>query len=263
VVPQSAQPQVAVVAQPSSVAVSGSIAAAETLKNIEQVAKQQQPDLPPVDVANQPPVSADGNNNQQPSQIADASADSSADASSAKSNIIIDIIITLIPSVKPEVAEVPPVDPTQIQELPVQNVQNIKIINVEMSNSLYKINVTGDIVNASDDNYPSGGITVKVEKIANLVNQLKNQFKQLSQSKKSTIPSSGTDVMSDQSQQSQSQNYDIFLNNISEKLTEVSNEIALKNSVSKDDVAQFDVRREKNLEFLVNEIPAREIIGKF
>ena len=254
-----AQPQIVAPAQPSPVAVSGNVAAAEALKNIEQVVKQQEPETAPtapVDVANQLPVDV---NNQQPAQIADANADSNA----VKSNIIIDIIITLTPSVKQEVAEVPPADPTQVQELPVQNVQNIKINNFEMSNSLYKINVTGDIVNNSDDNYPSGGITVKVEKIANLVNQLKEQFKQLSQSKKSTIPSNGVDLMSDQSQQNQTQNYDIFLNNISEKLTDVSSEIALKNSASKDDVAQFDVRREKNLEFLINEIPAREIIGKF
>ena len=70
-------------------------------------------------------------------------------------------------------------------------------------------------------------------------------------------------MTSEQAQQSQIQNYDIFLNNISEKLSDVSNEIASKNSVSKDDVAQFDVRREKNLEFLINEVPVREIIGKF
>ena len=251
-----AQPQIVAPAQPSSVAVSGNVAAAEALKNIEQVVNQKQAETAPVDVANQLPV--DGSN-QQPAQVADANADSNA----VKSNIIIDIIITLTPSVKQEVAEVPPADPTQVQELPVQNVQNIKINNFEMSNSLYKINVTGDIVNASDDNYPSGGITVKVEKIANLVNQLKGQFKQLSQSKKSTIPSNGVDLMSDQSQETQTQNHDIFLNNISEKLTDVSSEIALKNSASKDDVVQFDIRREKNLEFLINEIPAREIIGKF
>ena len=141
--------------------------------------------------------------------------------------------------------------------------QNIKINNVELSNASYKINITGDAISASDDNYPSGGITVKVEKIANLVTHLQGQFKQLSQSKKPTVPSSGVDLTSEQAQQGQTQNYDIFLNNISEKLSDVSNEIASKNSVSKDNVAQFDVRREKNLEFLINEVPVREIIGKF
>ena len=181
-----------------------------------------------------------------------------------KNNITIDIIITLTPSVKQEQAETPPSDPTQIQELPVQYVQNIKINNVELSNDLFKINITGDVINSSDDNYPSGGITVKVEKISGLVNQLKAEFKKLSETKKPSVPSNGADLINDQSQQqNQVQNYDIFLNNISEKLTDISNEIALKNSASKDEIAQFDVRREKNLEFLVNEVSVREIVGKF
>ena len=180
-----------------------------------------------------------------------------------KNNITIDIVITLTPSVKQEQAETPPVDPTQIQELPVQYVQNIKINNVELSNSSYKINVTGDVVNSSDDNYPSGGITVKVEKITNLVTQLRSQFKKLAESKKPSVPLNGADLVNDQTQQqNQVQNYDIFLNNISEKLANVSNEISSKNSVSKDEIVQFDVRREKNLEFLVNEVSVREIVGK-
>lgn len=181
-----------------------------------------------------------------------------------KNNITIDIVITLTPSVKQEQAETPPSDPTQIQELPVQYVQNIKINNVELSNELFKINITGDVINSSDDNYPSGGITVKVEKISGLVNQLRGEFKKLSEAKKPSIPSNGADLINDQSQQqNQVQNYDIFLNSISEKLNDISNEIALKNSASKDEIAQFDVRREKNLEFLVNEVSVREIVGKF
>ena len=133
----------------------------------------------------------------------------------------------------------------------VQYVQNIKINNVELSNDLFRINVTGDVVNSSDDNYPSGGITVKVEKISNLVNELKGEFKKLSEAKKPSIPTNGIDLINEQSQQqNQVQNYDIFLNNISEKLTNISSEIALKNSASKDEIAQFDVRREKNLEIM-------------
>ena len=213
----------------------------------------------PADGSNQAPTAnIDPNNPQQataPVTIAESEV--------SKHNVVIDILLTLTPSVNQEQAETPPADPTQVQELPVQYVQNIKINNVELSNASYKINITGDAISASDDNYPSGGITVKVEKIANLVTHLKDQFKQLSQSKKPTVPSNGVDLTSEQAQQSQIQNYDIFLNNISEKLSDVSNEIASKNSVSKDNVAQFDVRREKNLEFLINEVPVREIIGKF
>jgi hypothetical protein len=249
------------------------------------VSSNQPPMIPPMDgntaVAqapadqnggNQPPVAmpVDGSINQAPTANIDPNNPQQAPApveivesEISKHNVVIDVTLTLTPSVKQEQGEVPPADPTQVQELPVQYVQNIKINNVELSNALYKINVTGDAISASDDNYPSGGITVKVEKIANLVAHLKGQFKQLSQSKKPTAPSNGVDLTNEQAQQNQIQNYDIFLNNISEKLPDVSNEIASKNSVSKDNVAQFDVRREKNLEFLINEVPVREIIGKF
>ena len=208
--------------------------------------------------AQAPTANIDPNNPQQA-----LAPDAIVESEISKHNVVIDVILTLTPSVKQEQGEAVPTDPTQVQELPVQYVQNIKINNVELSNASYKINITGDAISASDDNYPSGGITVKVEKIANLITHLKDQFKQLSQSKKPTVPSNGVDLTSEQAQQSQIQNYDIFLNNISEKLSDVSNEIASKNSVSKDNVAQFDVRREKNLEFLINEVPVREIIGKF
>ena len=181
-----------------------------------------------------------------------------------KNNVVIDIVITLTPSIKQEQAETPPADPTQIQELPVQYVQNIKINNVELSNSSYKINITGDVVNSSDDNYPSGGITVKIEKISSLIDQLKGEFKKLAEAKKPSVPVNGTDLINEQTQQAnQVQNYDIFLNNVSEKLNNISSEIASKNSASKDEIAQFDVRREKNLEFLINEVSVREIVGKF
>jgi len=223
-----------------------------------------QPATANIDPNQVPPVNVDPNQMPQDPSQASQLADAIANSAMIKSNVTIDIVITLTPSVKQDQSETPPTDPTQIQELPVQYVQNVKINNVELSNSLYKINVTGDFINASDDNYPSGGITLKVEKITNLVNQLRSQFKQLSQSKKPATPVGGVDLVNDQSQQqNQIQNYDIFLNNISEKLNEVSNEIALKNSASKDDIAQFDIRREKNLEFLVNEVSVREIIGKF
>lgn len=260
------QGQVVAPVQQPSVAINSNVAVADAIKNVEQINKnieianaQAQPVAPLVDTNNQPSIADAGN--QQPVQAGENPIPS--DVNAGKSNFIIDAVVTLTPSVRQEGADVPPVDPTQIQELPVQYVQNIKINNVEMSNASYKINVAGDLVNSADDNYSSGGITVKIEKIANLVNNLKDQFKQLSQSKKPTIPSNGADLVSDQSQQNQMQNYDIFLNNISEKLATVSSEIAQKNVASKDDVAQFDVRREKNLEFLINEVPVREIIGKF
>jgi len=221
-----------------------------------------QPATPNVVDPNNPPV-ASANSDQPNPQVApedSSNAEAISDSSIIKSNVTIDLVITLTPSVKQE-SEAPS-DPTQIQELPVQYVQNIKVENFEMANPLYKINISGDVVSSSDDNNPSGGITVKVEKIANLLQQLKAQFKKHAELKKSSMPATGVDIGTE-SPVNQVPNYDVFLGNLSEKITDVAMEISAKNSVSKDDVAQFDIRREKNLEFLVNEVPVREILGKF
>jgi hypothetical protein len=200
-------------------------------------------------------------NTNDPALLNQVAPDAISDTSIVKSNVVIDLTITTTPSIQSQPTE--PSDPSQIQELPVQFVKNIKIDSVEFSNPLYKINISGNATTSSDDNYPSGGITIKVEKIANLLSQLKNQFKQLAESKKSNSIPSGTELSVEQSQSMNLGNYEIFLNNISLKIVDVANEIAMKNSVTKDEIAQFDVRREKNLEFLVNEVPVREIVGKF
>jgi hypothetical protein len=229
--------------------------AVPTVADVNAVPSQPT-DVPP---ANLPVVSNDPNS-QAPS-IPPVAPDAISDTKIVKSNVVLDFTITTTPSIQAESAE--PSDPSQIQELPVQYVQNIKIDLLEFSNPLYKINVSGNVAMSSDDNYPSGGITVKVEKIVNLLSQLKNQFKQLSESKKVNSLQSGADLSVEQAQSLNLANYQIFLSNISIKIMDVAMENAIKNSVTKDDIAQFDVRREKNLEFLINEVPVREIVGKF
>ncbi|MFM6972837.1 MAG: hypothetical protein ACKO6C_05915 [Alphaproteobacteria bacterium] len=213
----------------------------------------------------QPPTIVEPNQpNPNVATIAEAPANNIADAitdtSIIKSNILIDLVITLTPSIKQDQAE--PVDPTQIQELPVQYVQNVKIENFELSNPLYKVGVTGDFSSSSDDNYPYGGITVKIEKIGNLVQQLSAQFKQYAQTKKPNAPTQGLEINAEQANSNYIQNYESFLMNVSASLPSLALEIASKNSVTKDEVSQFDVRREKNLEFMINETPVREIVGR-
>jgi hypothetical protein len=66
-----------------------------------------------------------------------------------------------------------------------------------------------------------------------------------------------------QSEQSQGTVYQDFLKKISAGLPNVSKELAAKNQLSKDNTAIFDMRREKNLEFVINETPLREVLGKF
>jgi hypothetical protein len=42
----------------------------------------------------------------------------------------------------------------------------------------------------------------------------------------------------------------------------ISDEISQKNPLSKDNIVVFDIKREKNIEFFINDVALREIIGK-
>lgn len=204
-----------------------------------------------------------------PAQQPDGSAAQSADVDAAiansnpiKSNFMVSVEYTLTPNQSEQQAQIP-TDPTQIQEAPVQHSKTVKINSMEFSNSLYKISINGEMNTLPDDNMPSGSLALKVEKIDALINALTTGFTQIIEQKKSAGSSEiqaselsgGASVSQDA--------YQDFLTRVVTNLTAVSKEMAAKNAVSKDDIAEFDIRREKNLEFLINETSVREILGKF
>jgi len=57
--------------------------------------------------------------------------------------------------------------------------------------------------------------------------------------------------------------YDNFLKEIHNRIDFVLKELALKNPNSNPGIAEFNLTRQKNLEFLVNDTPISEILGKF
>jgi len=212
------------------------------------------------------PVAPDGT----PSPVAPipAPADIAAAAMAAatvnvpvKSNLMIDFEYIMSPNQTEQQAQIP-TDPTQIQEAPVQYSKVMKINNLEFSNSLYKILINGEMNTLADDNMPSGSVTVKVEKIDALIANISSGFTQMVEQKKpasTEIQTSDLTVSGMPTQDS----YQDFLKRVAANIGAVSKELAAKNPVSKDDIAEFDIRREKNLEFLVNETSVREILGKF
>ncbi len=156
-----------------------------------------------------------------------------------------------------------PTDPTQVQEVAVQYSKVVKITSLEFSNPLYKISVNGEINVFADDNLPSGAFAVKIDKfdlfsahitagLAKLAEEIKPS--NLSEVRSSDLTSVGLPV---------EDSYQNFLKKVSAGFTNVSKELASKNAVSTESLAQFDVRREKNIEFLINETSFREILGKF
>ena len=204
-----------------------------------------------------------------------------ADTSLVKSDLILELEYVLTPiQVEGQQANTPP-DPTQIQEAPSGHSKAIKITSLEFSNPLYKITISGDISSLPDDALPSGGVTVKVEKVSNLISQISTNFAQMANKVKSPaatksapadsaaaapaqVPSpTVADLISETPATPIEDPYNSFLVRVAANFGAVTKEIAAKNAVSKDDIAQFDIRREKNLDFLINETSTREILGKF
>jgi hypothetical protein len=152
---------------------------------------------------------------------------------------------------KPQNAEVP-VDPAQLEDSVEQYAQNITIKNAEFSYEKYKIIVNGKLTSLPDDPTLSGGITVKIENQSDFINAFKNQLLEYSQS---SIGKENADPVIVEKYQS-------FLRNLNNRFYDVFNEIAAKNPATKEKTSQFDIRREKNLDFMANETSIYEILGR-
>lgn len=168
-----------------------------------------------------------------------------------------------------------PVNVAQMQENSAQYSKTLKINNFSITNSHYVVTINGDINLLSDDTMPSGGISLRIEKFSDVINFINLEINKISRKAFSDSVNEALpiDVNAQTAAPNQAQTsvqdfandevYHNFLNRISPNFADVARQLAAKNPVTKDEVAQFDIRREKNLEFLVNETPMREILGKF
>ncbi len=221
-----------------------------------------------------------------PQIVPDASQQGATTNSELKNTVNISFEYILTPIKQEGQASAIP-DPTQIQQAPSHNNKMLKIENIEISNSMFKISVNGEMTSLPDDNLPSGGVTVKIEKMTNLTASFAKDLAQIANKLKSgaqlqinatqspeaatsaennaapTNAADTTHVVANQNSSPVEDPYQVFLGKVAANLEAVSKEIAAKNAATKDDVALFDIRREKNLDFLINETPTREILGKF
>jgi len=112
---------------------------------------------------------------------------------------------------------------------------------------------------------PSGFITIRVENPDKLTAHIITNFNQIADQKQITPTPDvqSADLATQQSSQTQNAAYQEFLRKVALRIDEVSKELSVKSQLSKDNVAVFEMRREKNLEFIINETPLREIVGKF
>ncbi len=183
-------------------------------------------------------------------------------------------------------------DPTQIQDLPIQYTKTVKFNSFEFSNPMYKITLNGELTFANDDNLPYGSASFIVEKTDNLISYISSYINKIIEEKKASESLNAQSVAAnpasnsennapvpaenlanpqianapESSQLAQTQidnSYTDFLSKFVANMAPVAKEIGAKNAVTKEEISQFDLRREKNLEFLINETPTREILGKF
>ena len=151
------------------------------------------------------------------------------------------------------------------QDASVQNQNPGKLMivsNFEISNPLYKISVNGQFSVFQDDNYPSGAVTLKIEKPESFFSYVSKSLKLMSDQnsvmpQEQSLPTQVDNVSSSQD------SYRAFLVKASDNLGSVAKEIAAKSQLTKDGEYVIELRREKNLEFLLNETPIREVLGKF
>lgn len=179
-----------------------------------------------------------------------------------KSNFSMNVDYILIPN---QVQHQNPLDVTQMNETPLQYSKSIQINSFKFSNENYEISVNGNISIFSDDSLPSGGISIQISKFNTSLEKVVSGLRKLA--KKTMVENKIKPVdltgISDPNTPDGVDLYQALLQRIAANLTNVSREVAAKNPVSKDEIAQFDIRREKNLELLINETSVREILGKF
>lgn len=162
-------------------------------------------------------------------------------------------------------APIPNASSAVVDDLPLRYSRSVKITSLEFSNPLYKIFIDGELNIYNDDNKPSGFVTLKVEKPDVLVNYMVNGFENIVKDRSGvTVENIGvtTSDLADNGS-SVDDSYLKFLEQFSAGLPAVSKELAIKNSASNDNISEYKIRREKNLEFLINETSMREILGKF
>jgi hypothetical protein len=179
-----------------------------------------------------------------------------------KSNFSMNVEYVLMPN---QVQHQNPLDVSQMQETPLQYSKLIRINNFKFSNENYEISVNGNVSIFSDDSLPSGGISIQVSKFNDALKNVVSGLRKLA--KKTMVENEIKPVdltgVSDPNAPDSVDMYQALLQRIALNLNNVALEVASKNPVSKDEIAQFDIRREKNLELLVNETSVREILGKF
>jgi hypothetical protein len=195
-----------------------------------------------------------------------------------KSDFALNVEYVLTPN---QVQQQNPVDITQVQETPVQYVKTIRINSLSLKNELREVTLNGQVSIFPDDALPSGNISIQISNPSNAIASTVSTLKKLSKEVmvaneinpvdpvvvnepaiNPVDPAVPSDVTATAATANSSDLYQALLQRVSVSIESVVLEVSSKNAVSNGNLMQFDIRREKNLEILINETPVREILGK-
>jgi len=169
------------------------------------------------------------------------------------------------------------VEPVVKEEVVQEEVVQEEVILVEEQEGQLNTNSTQDeAVSKLEENLDAAIDVVAQEENTDSTNQelvadsSENQELQLNDEQTNQVVSEESEIISADLSDAIEENkivalepYDRFLLKVYDNLDMVTTEIAAKSPASKDDVGEFHLKREKNLEFIINQTTLREILGKF
>lgn len=133
--------------------------------------------------------------------------------------------------------------------------------NIKNDNTVANSNndIQKDVANPANPNIAN---TVNANNTANPTDSSNLAQTQTNSSNNNANPSDQQVKIGNIPNSQQISSYEIFLHRLILNFPNISDEISQKNPLSKDNVVVFDIKREKNIEFFVNDVALREIIGK-
>lgn len=175
----------------------------------------------------------------------------------AKKDINIDIEYILTPAQSDSSPAVS--DPTKITQVVTTYNKSYKINRLELKSESFSIIVNGQLEQPKDDTNMSGFATVKIKMVDKFVEFVQSSFRDIATQNDTKIQSFDASYNTAIVKNA----YASFLSVVSDNLPAVTTDIAAKNQLSQNQTAVFDIRREKNLDIVINETPIREIVGRF
>ena len=138
------------------------------------------------------------------------------------------------------------------------NNENIAKTDTTSTNSNIK---NDNVVAASSDTQKDAGTPTNTNP-TNITDSNNLAQNQINNSNNNANPSDQQVKISNIANSQPLSSYEIFLYRLIANFPNISDEISQKNPLSKDNIVVFDIKREKNIEFFVNDVALREIIGK-